>query len=474
MTTEDYTTTDRQMAAVMAGRRSPGRMMVVCSNGRLTYNRHTALMDDAIVETLAQPEGRLILSVTVRAGKSVLTSRYGSAWYLGRNPNHRVCVACHAQELASEHGAYARDLLERWGPSMFQITVNPASRSRSRWDILDHEGGLVALGVGGSPIGKGFEATFVDDPIKSYEVAMNPEQRRKINEVWWQGTMESRIMESGSVIVICSRWHEDDLSGWLKVNYPGEWRELHIPALCVDPDTDLLDRDVGESYWPTAWPTHSLEMRRDRVGQVVWQAQYQQDPITPGGRIFPVDNLRPVDRTAVDWSKLRWCRGWDLASTSGGGDWTAGVLIGHYPNGRWLIADVRRVQENEDGVRQLMRQTADADGPATWVRFPQDPGQAGKGQAEQLVRMMAGFNVASKPVTGDKEVRAAGLAAQVQAGNVDYLAGEPWVIPLIDELRTFPAGRHDDQVDAAAEAFNALALTEAAGSGIARGAWGRG
>lgn len=481
--------------AVQSARRSPGGFMAVTARNRLQYPRHIQVLDDAVTEAATADEGRLIVSVTVRAGKSTLCSRYTPSWYLGTHPDHRVLLAGHEATFAAEHGGFARDLLTEWGPPLFGVAVNPTNRSRSRWSIAGHTGGMLTLGVGGSPIGRGGDLVIVDDPIKGFEQAMNDEARRKINEGWWQGVMESRIEPGGSVIVVCSRWHEDDLSGFLMKHYPGEWKELRIPALCDDPENDPLGRQEGESYWPRRWPRERLLDRQRRTGGesgMVWLAQYQNRPTTPEGKMFPVGKLRPV-RRPTDLGGIDWCRGWDLAGTAQEGsndpDWTATVLLGRYRiSGRWLIASAHRFREEGHIVRSTIKTTALADGADVWVELPQDPAQAGKDQAAQIVASLSGFQARAKPQTGDKTTRAAGVSAQVQAGNVDVLLvtddelhlivagvtlpdpeGETplpdWYTDLIAEMRSFPRGAHDDFVDALSSAFNRLAWFDAAGEG---------
>lgn len=456
-------------AGIAVAQRSPGKFALTCGRGAFTYAKVHRALDAALVDAVAADEGRLIVSVTVRAGKSTLAARWTPAWFLGRFPDRRVMLACHEVGLAAEHAGAARDILTEFGPDVFGVEVDPTSSARHRWDIAGRAGGMLALGVGGSPIGRGADLLLVDDPIKSWEMAQNAEQRRKVNEVWWQGTMSSRLEPGATVVVICSRWHEDDLSGFLQREYPGDWKELRIPALCDDPDTDPLDRDLGESFWPERWPAPLLNRRRSEVSQRVWLAQYQQTPTTQGGDDFPTDRLVYVDR--VDEDDVQWCRGWDLAATAGAGDWTVGGKIGRYRStGRWVIGDIVRGQLAEHDVRTTILGTANQDGPACLVELPQDPGQAGKAQAAQLVAALSGYLVESRPQTGSKEVRAAGLAAQVQAGNVDVVRAT-WNRDLTDEMAVFPNGVHDDQVDALAVAFNRLAAIPTAPAGAGSGAF---
>lgn len=154
-------------------------------------------------------------------------------------------------------------------------------------------------------------------------------------------------------------------------------------------------------------------------------------------------------------------RGWDLAATAEGEgkssnpDWTASALVARDEVGGFTVLNVTRFRGSPGQVEQELAQVARHDGPAVEIALPQDPGQAGKAQARHLCRLLAGYRVKARPVSGSKVTRAAAFSAQVEAGNV-RLARGAWNEAFLSELEAFPAGRHDDQLDAVVEAFNAL------------------
>lgn len=426
------------------------------SRGTYQRYRHVEVMDQAIQETI-ECGGRLILSASVRHSKSQTASRWTPARFIGANPDKRVILAGHQAEFAAAWGRAARDILTEHGPDEFGIAVSRRSVAANRWDIEGHEGGMITVGVGGSPIGRGADLMIIDDPIKSYQDAMSPLVRKRVQD-WWTGTMASRIEPGGAVILCMARWHEDDLAGFLLREDPEHWRELRLPAVCDDPDSDPLGRGLGEPLWPERWPKEDLDRRRREVslslGEVVWLAQYQQRPAPPGGGMFPEKKWRFTRYKRLP-AELRWVRAWDLAATDGKGDYTASCRMARLEDGRVVIDGVVRGQWDSFTVRQEMRRAAAEDPEGTEIEIPQDPGQAGKDQAQQLAAMLAGHNVSVKPVTGSKEVRATGYAAQQQAGNVALVVGD-WNGAWVAEHAAFPRGTHDDQVDAAATAFNAL------------------
>lgn len=427
-----------------------------CSRGAYQRYRHVEVMDEAIQETIATG-GRLILAASVRHSKSETTAKWTPARFLGANPDKRVILAGHEADFAARWGRAARDILTEHGPDIFGVTVSRRSEAANRWDIAGREGGMLTVGVGGSPIGRGADLMIIDDPVKSYADAMSPLVRERVKE-WWTGTMASRVEPGGAVILIMARWHEDDLAGFLLREDPEAWRELRLPAICDDPDNDPMGRALGEPLWPERWPLEALEQRRREVsltlGEMVWLAQFQQRPSKPGGGMFPEDRWGFVGAHDLP-DDLRWVRGWDLAASEGTGDWTVGARMARLPDGRFVIDGVVRGRWDSHRVREEIAAAAARDPEGTAIELPQDPGQAGKDQAQQLVALLAGYDVTSRTQTGSKEIRATGYAAQQQARNVLLVEG-PWNGAWVAEHAGFPRGTHDDQVDTGTTAFNAI------------------
>lgn len=295
---------------------------------------------------------------------------------------------------------------------------------------------------------------IIDDPHKPDEVA-SPIIREGVIE-WFKNTLESRVNDPGRtpIILIMQRLHERDLAGWLLEGGNGEeWDHVHIPAIS----------DKGEALWPAM---HDLAMlrRMETVKPFEFAGQYQQRPAPRGGAMFKGQWFEIVDALPAG---LTYVRDWDLAGTVAkpgtDPDWTVGAKMGRDHQGFHYIADIRRFRGSPHEVERMILNTAKQDGTSCMVSIKQDPGQAGKAQAEALTRMLAGFVVKSSIETGSKELRAAPYASQCEAGNIRLLRAD-WNKPYLDEIEFFPFGRFDDQVDATASAFNVLA----ANSGPAR------
>jgi predicted phage terminase large subunit-like protein len=251
-----------------------------------------------------------------------------------------------------------------------------------------------------------------------------------------------------------TRWHPEDLGGQLLDQGGGEWRVVRLPALAEADDP--LGRSVGSPLWPEWEDYEALTRKRALIGERAWSALFQQTPLPSGGRLFSTDRIGVVpperDAEAV-------VRAWDLAATENTGrndpDWTVGVKLSRAKNGRYIILDVARTRGSPHQIEELIVGTAQKDGPKVIVAIPEDPGQAGKSQMSYLTRQLAGFHVISSRETGSKATRAMPLASQVEAGNVSIVRAD-WSRTLIDEMRDFPWGRKDDQVDALVRAFTTL------------------
>lgn len=180
--------------------------------------------------------------------------------------------------------------------------------------------------------------------------------------------------------------------------------------------------------------------------------------VVESGDVFDRTNFKPVQHTPADG--VYWCRFWDLAATSGGGDWTVGALCCVRKDNTFHIEHVVRIQGNPNQVQNLIRQTADNDGRGVHIRMEQEPGSSGKTVIDHYYRnVLAGYNFSGVPSTGDKVTRATGLASYVAGGYVTYKVGR-WNNDLLDEMQLFPVGSHDDQVDATSGAFNYLMLAQ--------------
>lgn len=290
----------------------------------------------------------------------------------------------------------------------------------------------------------------VDDPIKGREEA-NSETIRNKTWDWFTDDFYSRFSDDAGFLYTSTRWHVDDPAARLKELMP-QARILTYSAIA---EKDEKHRRAGEALFPELKSKEFLMLRKSLLTEASWQSLYQGHPIIAGGGMIKIGNIKIVYLPSADI--IERVRYWDKAGTDDGGAYTAGVLVGRTKDNLFYIEDVVRGQWSALERERRIKQTAIMDGHKTEVWVEQEPGSGGKESAESTVRNLAGFTIKVEKVTGDKVTRAEPYAAQVEAGNV-ILVKNDWNKQFLGEHESFPHGKYKDQVDAAAGAFNKLAV----------------
>ncbi|MGH7155043.1 MAG: phage terminase large subunit [Acetobacteraceae bacterium] len=307
--------------------------------------------------------------------------------------------------------------------------------------------------------GRRADLAILDDPIKS-QFEIDSARSREFLWSWYRSDLTTRLKPRGRVVIVMTRWHEDDLAGRLLTHGASEWRLLRLPALAEAGDPLL--RVPGEPLWPDWEDAVALQRKRTAVGERVWSALFQQSPRPPYGSLFKADRIGVVD-VPLSGALGRTVRAWDFAATSeaegGDPDWTVGLKLARYKSDCWVVLDITKFRGSPLAVCDTLLSVAKADGSAVMISLPEDPGQAGKFQAREYIRRLAGYQVRASRESGSKIIRATPVAAQVEAGNI-LMARGAWNHVFVEELREFPHGRKDDQVDALSRAF--MVLTEGA------------
>ncbi len=413
-------------------------------------NHHHVNMCRALTRVLTGQCTRLIINVPPRYSKTEIAVVNFMAFAMGLYPDAEFIHTSYSGGLAANNSFGARLLVEseEYRELFPEITLRTDSKAKNDWRT--NQGGVVyAQGSGGTITGFGAGklrpgfggAIIIDDPHKADE-ARSDTMRKNVIE-WFGNTLESRKNSPQTpIILIMQRLHESDLAGFLIEGGNGEkWETVTFSAI----------QDDGTALWPAK---HSIEVLRsmEKANPYVFAGQYRQLPAPLAGGEFKPDNIGVIDAVPVG---TRLVRAWDMAGTAGGGDYTAGGLLGVMPDGRYVIADMVHIQDDPEMVESAMKATAQRDGTNVTVAVPQDPGQAGKSQKRAIAKLLAGFTLTSKPVSGDKVMRARPFASQVNVGNVVMLRGS-WNQPMILEMRNFPNGKNDDMVDALSLGFDQL------------------
>lgn len=412
--------------------------------------QHHKAICDALMRVFRGECKRLIINVPPRYSKTEIAVINFISWALGQVPDAEFIHTSYSGRLAGNNAWQARELVQ--SPDYREIFPNVALRqdSQAKDEWRTTAGGCVyAVGAGGTITGygagkhrEGFGgAIIIDDPHKADEARSDVIREGVLD--WFQTTLESRKNGPDTpIILIMQRLHEHDLAGWLLDGGNGEtWEHVCLPAIQAD----------GTALWPEKHAIEDLR-RMEKAAPYVFAGQYLQRPAPPEGGVIKPDAINVID--ALPAESIKWVRGWDLAATVDG-DFTAGGKLGKLPDGRFIIGDMVRLRCGPDERDTALTNTASRDGKSVRISLPQDPGQAGKTQVLYLTRKLAGYPVTTSPESGDKVTRAEPLAAQINVGNVLMLRG-PWNDALINEMRMFPNGTTDDQIDALSRAFSEL------------------
>jgi len=419
------------------------------------------LITSELLEVAAGRTKRLAVSMPPGHGKTTNISVGFPVWWLGRNPEDRLLQLSYNFDLACGFSEQARKLFDALAPSVFGVRLDPKRRAASDWRLKGHRGRLYAAGMGGSITGRRVEGIIIDDPIKGREMA----ESETIREKQWQGYQDdivTRLEPGGWIVVLMTRWHEDDLLGRiLNSAEADDWKYINLPALAEDDDP--LGREPGEALWPDRYNREYLEERRIRRGTYGFSALYQGRPQPAGGGIL----------------KKQWFRYFNLEIDQHGGQFLMpqdGIAIGLDACYRYGTVD----------LAASLKQSADYFVIASWARHGSDPmhqkhflmdvfrdriGGAGyegairaavakhkltsvfveaQGMQLAIVQQLkdAGLPVVALEKEGDKVACARAAEPVFERGQVYFLAGSPWLETLESELLSFPSGKYDDQVDA--------------------------
>ena len=407
---------------------------------------------------------RLLLTMPPRHRKSAHASQLFPCWMLGRNPKMEIVVAGYAAEIALEHSRKARAfyLSDRF-LALFPEVRRPG-QSKAGIVQTAHEwwtpqrGRYYAVGIGGGLTGRGADLAIFDDPVKDREEAESERYRNRAFD-WYTSTLGTRLSSGAAIVGIQTRWHVDDLAGRILQNAAegtGEiYKHINLPA--IDP--------TGKTLWPERFSAQDYAQMRLRAGTRDWEALYQGEPTIQGGNFFAVDRLR-YDALA-DFPEVQYIRCWDPASTEkqvnkNDPDYTAGALValtmeqGEFgPLPHLWIKDIRAGQWEPNKRNAEIERTAMEDGAAVPIFY--EAVGAYKDSAATMAEALKGKRMFTPHhVSSDKMVRASPLQPIFDGGNVHVPRGAAWLPIFEKQFTEFPAGSHDDVVDAVATARNKL------------------
>lgn len=400
---------------------------------------HPAAHHRLIAERLEQVErgeiDRLLICMPPRHGKSELASRRFPAWFLGRNGQCSVIAASYNSDLASDFGREVRNIVG--GPeyrALFGISMAQDSSAANRWHTSEG-GAYVAAGVGTAVTGRGADVLLIDDPVKDREEADSELRRERVWQ-WYTSTAYTRLAPGGRIVLIQTRWHEDDLAGRILEHSGSEWEVLDLPAI----------DERGEALWPERYSIDVLKRIKSNIGPREWSALYQQSPSPDEGAFFRRDWFQWYDELP---KRLQVYGASDYAVTADGGDYTVHVVVGVDEHQDIYLLDLWRGQTDADVWIERFLDLCQLHKPLMWA---EEKGQIVKSVGPFIEKRAQERKVYAAreqfSSVADKPTRARAIQARAAMGKVYLPRHKDWAQVLLNELLMFPAGKHDDQVDA--------------------------
>lgn len=253
----------------------------------------------------------LMISMPPRHGKTELISKHCVPWFLGNNPKKRVILTSYSSDLSDTNSDFAKDIFAKWGPVLWGVNPSKSLYNRNAWNT-ENGGGIISAGITGGIIGFGADLFIIDDYFKNEKEAESSSARE---DLWnkWQVVVGTRLHPGCLVIILATRWNDDDLIGRLLTQaklegdeFPFEYEYINLPGLIEDEKQEKIDplnRKVGDALWPWRYSAGRLKNIKRIVGPYWWNALYRGDPVKRGGILFKSQYFRyyTIDRLTNDY-----------------------------------------------------------------------------------------------------------------------------------------------------------------------------
>lgn len=423
---------------------------------KFMYNPFIRDVENKILRIAEGKSINVMFSAPPRHGKTMFIDRVLPAWYLGRNPDHRVLLVTYQDGFSRSQSRHARNIFKRLGESVFGLSVADDTQAANAWDIKGHEGGMEAVGAGGAITGKGAHLLIIDDLIKGREQALN-ERILDDDWEWFLTDVLSRLEPGASVIIIMTRWTMSDLIGKIleKKRLDAEegvsdeelsfddFEYYNYPALAIE--GDLLGRQVGQALFPQRYDEKALQKIKNRNDEYWWEALYQGNPVPQKGNIIDVSGFRKYKYTeAPPREELDMCivsvdtaiKDTEIADYSVFGVW------GVKADGYYLLDIIR----DKLTYPKLVEMTLGLNRTRRPEFFLIEDKGSGSSLIQEL-RQDGSVNVwPIDPGNESKVIRMQAETMTIKSGMVRLPDEASWKDDFILECRSFPRGKKD-QVD---------------------------
>jgi len=425
---------------------------------------HTYLCEEVqkFVDTeTTNPYDILIINTPPQHGKTITVTETLPSWYLGRHPERRVIEISYNSELSQTFGKRNKEKIAEFGEQIFGIHLSNETKSAAEWELTEG-GGMTSVGFGGSITGRKGNLVIIDDPIKNASEAKSETYRERIWNEWVQ-SVRTRTHPGTKIIVIMTRWHEDDLAGRMLAEE--NCQHINLPCECEDED-DPLGRKIGDSLCPeigkdNEWMKIFKESYTSTDGVGAWYAMFQGRPVTEGGNILKSKwwgkystTGMPADITFPDKETMLKEMDEILMSVDAAfKDVNDPVCIELWGRRRAEFFLIDLINDRLDFVKTIKAiQGMKFTYPQTRQILIEDKAN-GSATIATLHSEIPGI-IPIEP-QGGKVSRVNAIQYVIESGNV-YLPEKPWVKEFVNQCSSFPNGKHDDMVDAMSQALTRM------------------
>lgn len=418
----------------------------ICYAHAIDKDYQAAWFHDEIAEALQDvAEGRLkrlMIFMPPRHGKTNLSTVKFPSWFLGKYPDKKIITSSYSSELATKFGRQVRNICkdDKFKYIFPKFAMSGDSTASNRFDTTEG-GGYMATGVGGSITGSGADIFIIDDPVKNREEADSQVYRDKVFD-WYSSTAYTRLQGLGAMIIILTRWHQDDLAGRL-LNAAEEggdkWRVIEYPALATE---TTEKRDAGQALWPEQFDRDKLESIRKAVAPRDWFALYQQTPTGEAAQEFHREWFRYWDNLPQDLEFLTVVDpAFKKKKTS---DYSVVMTVGVKGNNRYIVDYTRGKYAPDELIGHIITHLKKWNPKSVGVEAYAAQTVIGFYLQEKMNEQNITVQYQEILQKGDKATKIRRLINPWRDGKIYH---HRTMIELEEELLAFPVGTHDDIID---------------------------